>query len=67
MLHDGRLPGGEDQPRQNFFFRAGSRGGRLRVDLGSVRSLKQINTCYSEIDVVDAAAPPPTAVPGGGP
>jgi hypothetical protein len=66
VLHDGRLPGGEDQPRQNFFFRAGSRGGRLRVDLGSVRSLKQINTFYSEIDVVDADAPPPTAVPGGG-
>ncbi|MCZ7640421.1 MAG: hypothetical protein M5U12_32825 [Verrucomicrobia bacterium] len=65
-LHDGRLPGGEDQPSENFFFRAGCRGGRLNVDLGSVRSLKQINTFYSEIDVVDADAPPPRAVPGGG-
>lgn len=33
-LTDGRLPAEEDAPGQNFFFRAGSRGGRLLLDLG---------------------------------
>jgi hypothetical protein len=43
VLHDGRLPSGEDQPAENFFFRAGSDGGRLRFDLGEVISVKQVN------------------------
>ena len=41
-LHDGRMPSGEDQPSKNFFFRAGSDGGRIRVDLGRTISLKRI-------------------------
>lgn len=44
VLHDGKLPTDEDQPRQNFFFQAGTAGGRIRIDLGNVRSVKQVNT-----------------------
>jgi hypothetical protein len=43
-LHDGKLPGEEDQPAENFFFQAGTSGGRLQVDLGSVIRIKQVNT-----------------------
>ncbi len=43
-LHDGKLPTEEDQPSENFFFAAGSEGGRLLVDLGSVIEVKQVNT-----------------------
>ncbi len=44
QLNDGRLPTEEDQPSANFFFRAGTDGGRLRADLGSVIEVKQVNT-----------------------
>src|SRR5688572_6122497 len=43
-LHDGRVPTEEDQPSENFFFVAGTDGGRLAVDLGSEVSIKRINT-----------------------
>jgi len=43
-LHDGKLPAGEDAPEENFFFRSGSAGGRLLLDLRGVTSLKQVNT-----------------------
>ena len=43
-LHDGRLPGHEDHPSGNFFFRAGGDGGRLLADLGDVVAVKQVNT-----------------------
>ena len=43
-LHDGKLPTEEDQPDANFFFAAGSEGGRIGVDLGSVIDVKQINS-----------------------
>src|SRR5437667_12150859 len=43
-LTDGILPTSDDQPRKNFFLRAGSGGGRLRMDLGSVIELAQINS-----------------------
>lgn len=43
-LNDGRLPQQEDQPAENFFFRAGSAGGRLVADLGDIVALRQINT-----------------------
>jgi len=42
-LTDGILPTSDDQPRKNFFLRAGSGGGRLRMDLGSVIELAQVN------------------------
>ena len=43
-LHDGKLPTEEDQPSENFFFNAGTEGGRLSVDLGAALELKQVNT-----------------------
>jgi hypothetical protein len=43
-LHDGKIPTTEDQPSENFFFTAGSPGGRLLIDLGATIDIKQINT-----------------------
>ncbi len=43
-LHDGRLPSGEDEPDANFFFAAGSEGGRILVDLGDAIEIQKINT-----------------------
>ena len=43
-LHDGRVPIEEDEPSENFFFKAGTDGGRLLVDLGRVVDLKEVNT-----------------------
>lgn len=43
-LTDGRLPTNEDEPRANFFFNAGSDGGRFRLDFGSVIEISQVNT-----------------------
>lgn len=43
-LHEGRLPAEEDQPDENFFFNAGTDGGRLLVDLGHEVEIKQINS-----------------------
>jgi hypothetical protein len=43
-LHDGRLPREEDQPAENFFFRAGSDGGRIQLDCGRKLLIQQINT-----------------------
>ena len=43
-LTDGQLPGQADDPEQNFFFNAGSPGGRLRLDLGNVQTVRQVNT-----------------------
>ena len=43
-LHDGKIPTEDDQPAQNFFFSMGADGGRILVDLGSVTTIKQVNT-----------------------
>lgn len=43
-LNDGILPDSEDQARRNFFLNAGSGGGRLLLDLGSVIEIAQVNT-----------------------
>src|SRR5688572_26670539 len=43
-LNDGRLPEEDDQPAANFFFAAGTEGGRLLMDLGEVIELRQVNT-----------------------
>jgi hypothetical protein len=43
-LNDGKLPTEEDQPEQNFFFNAGTEGGRLALDFGSAINIKQVNT-----------------------
>jgi hypothetical protein len=43
-LNDGKLPAEQDEPASNFFFNAGTDGGRLEADLGSVIDIKQVNT-----------------------
>ena len=44
VLHDGKLPSQEDQPSENLFFNAGTDGGRLAIDLGTVIEIRQVNT-----------------------
>jgi len=44
VLHNGRVPAEDDQPSENLFFRAGTDGGRLLIDLGAGIEIKQINT-----------------------
>lgn len=43
-LNDGKLPSDEDQPDANFFFNAGTSGGRIEVDLNRAIRIKQVNT-----------------------
>ena len=43
-LNDGSLPDSADEPQANFFFAAGSPGGRLLVDLGKPTDVKGIAT-----------------------
>jgi hypothetical protein len=43
-LTDGRLPGNEDEPEANLFFRGDSWGGRIRFDLGSIIGIAVVNT-----------------------
>ena len=43
-LNDGKLPAEEDQPAENFFFAAGSDGGRLAIDLGKLVEITQVNS-----------------------
>jgi hypothetical protein len=43
-LNDGALPKEEDSPGDNFFFAAGTDGGRVLVDLNHAIEIKQVNT-----------------------
>jgi len=43
-LTDGLLPTEEDQPSANFFFNAGTAGGRFSLDLGNVIEIAQVNS-----------------------
>lgn len=43
-LVDARLPRDEDEPGANVFFRAGSSGGRFRMDFGAPIEVSQVNT-----------------------
>ena len=43
-LIDGKLPSEADQPGGNFFFAAGTDGGRLLLDLGAVTEVEAVNT-----------------------
>jgi hypothetical protein len=43
-LHDGKVPTKEDQPAENFFFNAGTEGGRILIDLKNEIEIKQVNT-----------------------
>jgi hypothetical protein len=75
-LQDGRLPESSDHPDANFFFDAGTAGGRLLLDLGSVIDVQQVNT-YSwhankrgpqvyQLYASDGSAPGFVARPGRG-
>ncbi|MEO8352411.1 MAG: basic secretory protein-like protein [Chthoniobacteraceae bacterium] len=44
VLHDGKLPRGDDSPRENFFFAPDTNGGRIGIDLGHEIAVKQVNT-----------------------
>jgi hypothetical protein len=44
VLHDSRVPSDEDRPEDNFFFAAGTAGGRIRIDLGSVIAVQQVGS-----------------------
>ena len=41
---DGLLPTDSDEPAANFFFNAGTSGGRFRLDFGRVIDVAQVNT-----------------------
>ena len=43
-LVDGRLPHDEDEPGANVYFRAGSSGGRFRMDFGAPIDVVRVNT-----------------------
>lgn len=43
-LNDGRLPDDADEPAENFFFDAGSAGGRIQVELKSIIEIREVNT-----------------------
>jgi len=43
-LHDGKVPEGKDEPGKNFFFRDGTNGGRLTIDLGKVIQVRAVNS-----------------------
>ena len=42
VLQDGLVPTGDDQPGRNFFFQAGTDGGRVKVDLGRAIAIRQV-------------------------
>ncbi|HOW66654.1 MAG TPA: basic secretory protein-like protein, partial [Verrucomicrobiota bacterium] len=44
QLHDGLVPSEDDEPAKNFFFAAGTEGGRLLIDLGRPVEIQQIRT-----------------------
>jgi hypothetical protein len=43
-LTDGRVPGTEDEPEANLFFRGDSWGGRFRIDLGAATDIAAVNS-----------------------
>lgn len=43
-LNDGKLPTNEDEASENFFFRAGTDGGRIAVDLTKSIEIERINS-----------------------
>jgi hypothetical protein len=43
-LNDGRIPADQDDPSENFFFQAGSEGGRLLLDLGRKLPVRAIRS-----------------------
>ena len=44
ILNDGKIPAGDDEPASNFFFRGGTKTGRIGVDSGSVIAMQSVAT-----------------------
>lgn len=44
QLRDGKLPTEADEPSRNFFFAAGSDGGRILIELDHLTEVEQVNT-----------------------
>jgi hypothetical protein len=44
VLTDGKLPGSDDAPGENFFFSQGTERGRLLIDLGKTTDIKAVGT-----------------------
>ncbi|MES2706812.1 MAG: basic secretory protein-like protein [Verrucomicrobiota bacterium] len=44
VLHDGKIPTGDDDPAANFFLARDSEKGRLLIDLGKVIDVKSVDT-----------------------
>jgi Peptidase of plants and bacteria len=44
VLSDGKVPAGNDEPSANFFFRGGTKRGRIAVDLGEPLPLQSVAT-----------------------
>ena len=42
VLSDGKVPGGDDEPRSNFFFAQGTNGGRIVADLAEITPVKGV-------------------------
>ncbi|HSU65904.1 MAG TPA: basic secretory protein-like protein [Tepidisphaeraceae bacterium] len=51
QLNDGDVPQSSDEPQSNFFFSQRTDKGRLRIDLGRVIDVKQVNTYSWHTDV----------------
>jgi hypothetical protein len=43
-VNDGVLPSDQDEPAKNFFFNAGTTGGRFRFDFGRLIDVAQVNS-----------------------
>ena len=44
VLQDGRVAASDDQSARNCFFRAGTDGGRIRIDLGTAISVREVSS-----------------------
>ncbi len=44
VLNDGLFPAEEDQPSANFFFQAGTQGGRIAADLGALTTVSGLSS-----------------------
>jgi hypothetical protein len=50
VLHDGKLSTEQDEPSANFFFNAGTEGGRIVMDLGRIIEVKRVDTYSWHVD-----------------
>jgi hypothetical protein len=50
-LHDGNVPTSDDEPLANFFFQAGTQGGKILADLGETHPIERISSYSWHRDV----------------